>query len=128
MDHETVPEFITQGRAELPLLNATSGTIELTGSTYLYLVRRVLNPMLEHINRARSIDEEELLSPFMDADIPTKSIQARKGETTEDYFDREVVEHWKLHVEPAVTDYVEAHLRSERKRTRISRKIKKKPK
>ncbi len=110
MDFESIPKFLTNGRSEVMVIGPDK-TIELTPDLHNYLVRGILNPMIEHLNRGREIAGEDLIEPFELRPLPSAVEMSRAGTSPKDYFDSSIVEHWDVlvgaEVESYLTDYLQ---------------------
>lgn len=107
VDYESIPKFLTNGKAEVTLLSA--GAIELTPSLHNYLIRGVLNPMIDHLNRGRDIAGEQAIKAFEIRAVPTKVELLRAKQTPADYFDPMIKEYWQLIVDAAVPAYLASY-------------------
>lgn len=105
MDFDSIPKFLTNGKSEVTLIGADK-TIELTPDLHNYLVRGILNPMIEHLNRGREIAGDEPIKPFELQVIPSAVERSRLGTTPEDYFDKDLVDHWNVLVGTEVDGYL----------------------
>ena len=104
MEFESIPTFLTNGRSETPV--KVDDTIELTLSLHNYIVAGVLNPMIDHLNRGRTISDRQLIDRFTAAPILTESEMQAAGKSVEDYFGPRVLHQWRLIVRPAITEYL----------------------
>lgn len=109
VDYDSIPKFLTNGKAEVTLLNSAKD-IDLTPEIHNYLVIGVLNPMIEHLNRGRDIAGEPLLDLFKSQDFPTAVEMLRDGKVVQDYYDDGVVENWDALVKTALPTYLVDYL------------------
>jgi hypothetical protein len=110
LDYGSIPAFLTNGKAEICLLN--DGSIELSPELHNYLVVGVLNPMIEHLNRGRAISGEEEIPLFDAPATPSEMELRRSGTVARDHFEPMIVEHWDLLVQPNVVTYVDGYART----------------
>lgn len=110
MDFESIPKFLTNGRSEVTLLTADQ-RIELTPELHNYIIRGILNPMIEHLNRGREIAGAEELEIFDLQPLPSAVEMNRAGKTPKDYFDPLLVEYWNVHVDSEADEYLANYLR-----------------
>lgn len=110
MDFESIPKFLTNGKSEATVIGPNK-TIELTPDLHAYLVRGVLNPMIQHLNRGRDIAGSNRIDPFELKDLPTAVEMNRTGTSPKDYFDATLVEHWDVLVGNEIAEYLESYPR-----------------
>jgi hypothetical protein len=116
VEYAAVPTFLSNSRPEIELLS--SGEISLTSDIHNYLIERLLNPMIEHLNRGRAIEEQAEIIPFAPVTFPTEVELVREGKVRSDYYDTNIVEHWNVHIAPVVEDYVEKYRAASTRHTR----------
>jgi hypothetical protein len=107
VDYESIPDFLSENRPELTLLNM--GVIELRQDTYSYIVSQVLNPMIRHLNEGRAISGGQLLEEFGEVDFPSAVELGRLGASFADYFDDDIALHWEVYVSDSLQDYMRAY-------------------
>lgn len=110
VEYAAVPAFLSNSRVEFQLLDG--GTITLTPAVHNYLIERVLNPMIEHLNQGRKIAEEDEIELFEKVAFPTVVELRRAKKVLSDYFDSSIVEHWDAHIEPNMSEYLDAYFGS----------------
>ncbi|GAA1406398.1 hypothetical protein AUR04nite_06210 [Glutamicibacter uratoxydans] len=104
VDYASVPVFLSENRPETSIL--AGDTADLRPDLYQYLVRKILNPALDHLNRGREIKAQELLPLFPVADFPSEVDLKESGSRFEDYYDKDIVKHWQIHVHDKFSDYI----------------------
>jgi hypothetical protein len=104
VEYESIPKFLTNSKAEHVLLGDEG--VLLTPGTHNYLIERVLNPMIEHLNAGRIVEDRDLLTPFEPVVFPTEVELRRTGTTYESYYNPVIVEHWAVHIEPHIDAYL----------------------
>ncbi|WP_082813009.1 ATP-binding protein [Cellulomonas timonensis] len=109
MDFASIPRFLTNGKSEVTLLGSTN-TIELTASLHNYIIEGVLNPMIRHLNRGREIAGASPIELFERKDVPSQVELSRLKKTLSDYYDKDIVEHWRVLVEKDLTNYLSTYL------------------
>lgn len=105
MDFESIPTFLTNGRAEMSVI-APDGTIDLTLELNNYIIQGILNPMIAHLNRGRDISAEPRIAAFELQALPSAVELRRMGRNPRDYREAVLVEHWETIVDPAVDGYL----------------------
>lgn len=106
LDFDSVPEFLTNGRSEISLLQEES--IALRPEVYRYLIECILDPMILHLNRGRAIDEDAEIQPFGDVALPMPH-QLAAGESIEDHFDADLVRLWNFYVGDDLEKYISSY-------------------
>jgi hypothetical protein len=104
MRFKDVPAFLTNGKMEMSIV--ADSAIELRADLHQYLIQIVLNPMIDHLNRGRSIKAMPLIERFPSIDFPSKVALIAEGNTESAYFDSDIVSHWAAHIDPVAADYV----------------------
>lgn len=108
VEYRSIPGFLTNGKAELPMLGASS--IELTLELNNYLISGVFNRMIRHLNSGRKIAGANLLAEFSLQKLPLAVDREKLGTTPLDYREPVLVAHWEANVEPELDAYLEAYL------------------
>jgi len=108
IDFESIPAFLTNGRAEVTLLD-TDSLIALRPEVHNYIVEGVLNPMIAHLNRGRDVDGEVKIEPFELSVVPSALELKNSGKTYSDYFLSTIAEHWSALVDSQVEAYLGAY-------------------
>lgn len=108
MDFESIPAFLTNGRAEMSVISS-SGTIEFSLELNNYIIEGILNPMIDHLNRGREIADDPVIERFETQVLPSAVELSRIGRTPADYRDPVLVEHWTVVVEPGIGEYLSAY-------------------
>lgn len=116
VNYDDVPEFLKGGRKILSLL--AGGKIELREDVHQYLLKLVLNPMIEHVNRGRRIAARLEVLPFEVPVIPSELERVKEGRELSAYFDPMLVEHWAHYVTPHADEYAAAYGKRAKKRSR----------
>ncbi|WFP17639.1 ATP-binding protein [Citricoccus muralis] len=110
MDFNSIPKFLTDGRSEQSVIGPDDN-IELRPELHNYLVKGVLNPMIEHLNRGREIAGGVLIEPFELRTAPSAVEMSREGKTAKDYFDQSIVEHWDVLISTEIKTYLTEYLK-----------------
>lgn len=108
VDYKSIPTFLTNGRSEVELLDKNR-EFPFTSSLHNYLVEGVLNPMIKHLNRGREVVGREPIREFDILAMPSELELSRRGEIAEQYFDQDIVDHWKLYVDTTAREYIETY-------------------
>lgn len=109
VDYDSIPRWLTNGRSEIRLLGGDD-QVSLTPEIHNYLIECVLNPMIAHLNRGRVINGDDPIPLFQIRVVPSAVELARNGESPEDFFDRDIVEHWQVMVESQLETYLASYL------------------
>ena len=110
--YEHIPQFLTNKKAEFGLMNA--GTIALSADNYVFIVK-VLNRIINHLNKGREIRHETFLDLFQEQTIPDKLDLVRQDKTAEDFMNPTIKECWKTYVVPHLQEYLAAMREAEHK-------------
>lgn len=97
-----IPEYLTNGKFEHDL--SAEGKIELNTSNYNGAVR-ILNIMIDHINKGRDIKEKPLLDMLEIVDFPDKVKLEELGQSIQDYMDTDIVKHWDKYIGEGIKNY-----------------------
>ncbi len=103
LKYDNVPKFLTNNKLEFQLCD--KGKIELSQETYMFVVH-LINRMLEHINKGRSIRNKPLVLLFPEPAIPDKIQLFREHKTVKDYMEDSIKECWAAIVAPSLKDYL----------------------
>lgn len=108
MDYDSIPDFLTNGRSEVSMIE--NSDIPLSIDLNNYLIVGVFNPMIQHLNRGREIAGETLLEEFDLLELPLAAELKKLGKTQHDYRDDVLVTHWEANVDPDLPAYIAAYL------------------
>lgn len=111
MSYETVPKWLTNGRWESSLLE--DKTVRLTPETHNYIIDKIVNPMIRHLNRGRSIDGDVLIEEMASVKFPTEVELHQTGGKEEDYFNPTLKYHWEAIVQPRLSQYLDEYFPNE---------------
>lgn len=103
LTYPEIPVFLTNGKKEYSL--ERNEKIELDRLAYLNLVD-VFNTIIHHLNRGRDVKGETLMPLFSEEPLPSDIDLAERKEKLSDYFDPELLRHWKFYVENNLHDYM----------------------
>lgn len=109
MDWDSIPAFLTNGKAEMMIIDPKAKSIELTLELHNYLAKGVFNPMIAHLNRGRKIAGKKKLKKFPIRDVPSAVELTKLGKSPLDYRDSTIVTHWDAGVAPHVAAYMAAY-------------------
>lgn len=104
VDYTSIPVFMSENRPETTILKDEMA--ELRPDLYQYLVKKVLNPALEHLNRGRTIRGEDELILFPVIEFPSEVEMVDAGTSYDHYYDRDIVRHWQVHVQDKFGQYI----------------------
>lgn len=104
IEYGEIPDFLTEGNVELQLLN--DGTIDLSSQTHAYVIERLLNPMIEHLNNGRDISGDSPITPYVSQIVPNKLELQRLKKSVKDYYDADIVDHWDVYVAADLATYL----------------------
>ena len=107
VEYSDIPEMLSMLRPEHPLM--AGGKVELTPKTHNYLIEYVLNPIIRHLNEGRSVSGGVALLPFQSGAFPTPLEMGRAGVSYRDFYDSDVLEHWKSYIEPGLSTYLDGY-------------------
>lgn len=108
VEYETIPKWLTNGRGEAVLLSPNK-TIDLTPEIHNYLIDGILNPMIAHLNRGREIAGEQPIRLLTSSSFPTAASRSKENKELEDYYDPDLVRHWKAVVQTELPGYLKEY-------------------
>ena len=100
LSYSEIPEFLTNGKLEFSFIK--NDKIVLSKETYDFIVNKVLNIIIEHLNKSRDEDEKILL--FDKSNFPTDIEMSNASKSDCDFMNKDVVEYWKNYVENGISD------------------------
>lgn len=98
--HSEIPGCIDDDRYAVSLNDGT--TITLAKDHYPSIVQ-LLNKLIKHLNRGRSIKKKDTLPEIQIKQIPTELALRQSNKTEEDYWDQSVLQYWQANVENGIT-------------------------
>jgi len=103
LTYSEIPAFLTNGKKEYSL--ERNKKIELDRLAYLNLVD-IFNTIIRHLNRGRVVKGATLIPLFSEEPLPSDIDLAERNEKLSDYFDSELLRHWKFYVEKDIHKYI----------------------
>ncbi len=108
IDYKSIPDWMNSKSLVIAVASNWCDSGELTPELHDYLVRGVLNPMVDHLNRGRRANGEELVQSFEFKGRPSDLTLRELGQSYSDYFDADVLRVWSVYA-TEVGAYMDAY-------------------
>lgn len=104
LDYNSIPEFLTNGKAEFTFNIKDQSSFILNRQNYSNLVT-ILNRLISHLNNNRKISGVNDVPLINNPDFPDL-VQMRKEKKSDiDYMDRDICEYWETYVIAQLDNY-----------------------
>ncbi|MFT8638705.1 ATP-binding protein [Bifidobacterium sp.] len=100
VQHSEIPQCIDDNRYAVTLDNGAN--ITLAKDHYSSIVQ-LLNELIKHLNKGRTIKKNDLLPEIQTTQIPTELELRQSGKTEENYWDPDVLQYWQQYVDNGIT-------------------------
>lgn len=105
LSHESIPTFLTNGRAETILNIKSKKDFELDGMKYNSIVK-IINRLIGQLNKNRKVKNEEMVDLLEVVSFPNKLTLKRLNKQEKDYMDQELLEYWNTYVFDEADQYI----------------------
>ncbi|MBF4599211.1 ATP-binding protein [Frigoribacterium sp. VKM Ac-1396] len=107
LDFHAIPKFLHEDESELSLFS--NKKIELRLDVHNYLIAGIFNPIIEHLNRGRTIAGLSQISLLSAPVIPAKHVRKDQGKEEADYFHEGIAKFWDVYVNDDLDTYLGAY-------------------
>lgn len=105
LDYDSIPKFLTNGKAEFNFTASDKNSFVLTKSSYENVVK-ILNRAIEHLNKNREVRGIELVPLIPEVEIKDKVQAAEEGKTEKDYMNQLVLKYWDKYIVEDIDNYI----------------------